>query len=352
MGTTRSVYNRSLYHVKNQEKTKIDKKELQRLFVTKKYRSGEMNPNIQDWELETPKDIRNGAIRDLHKAFKTSFSQLKNGIINHFQMRYKRKKSYPSVEIPRKAITITKKGKLLIYKTYKLGEIKLSKREKKFVLEHDCRLCCQYGHWYLVVPMKIKVKSSSPPHDIASLDPGVRTFQTVYSENEVFKIQHNRDLLQSLRLKVDHFKSLRAHKKISRSSFSRRLRRIYRRAKYYIQELHYYSINVLRSFKRVLLPSFESQEMVQGKLHRKTKREMLGLQHYLFQQRLKDSFSRSKSCSVTIVTEEFTSKTCGNCGVLKRIGSADTYKCDSCKLVIDRDVNGARNILLKYLSGD
>ncbi|RHZ62220.1 hypothetical protein Glove_341g17 [Diversispora epigaea] len=50
-------------------------------------------------------------------------------------------------------------------------------------------------------------------------------------------------------------------------------------------------------------------------------------------------------------TEEYkyTSKTCGNCGFIKKnLGESKTFRCDSCDLVIDRDVNGARNILLKH----
>jgi putative transposase len=350
MGTTRYVYNQALYHTKQQEKTNVDKKKLQSLYVTKKYRNGEINEHIQDWELETPKDIRNGAIRDLHKAFKTCFSQLKTGCIDKFNIGYKRKKTYPSVEIPKKALTVTD-GLLFIFKTYGLGGIKLSRREKNFVIDYDCRLCFQYNHWFLVVPTKKQCKASSPSNPICGLDPGVRTFQTIYSNESVSKVQHNRDLLFKLRSKIDHFKSLRAQKLIPRSSFTRRMKRIYRRAKYYIQELHYQTIQLLRGFSHVLLPSFESQDMVQGRLHRKTKRELLGLQHFLFQTRLRDSFQLDKSCNVTIVTEEYTSKTCGYCGHLTNVGSSETYKCSKCHLTIDRDINGARNVLLKYLSG-
>lgn len=52
--------------------------------------------------------------------------------------------------------------------------------------------------------------------------------------------------------------------------------------------------------------------------------------------------------TITQVTEEYTSKTCGNCGELnEKLGSNKTFECQKCKIVIDRDCNGCRNILLK-----
>ena len=56
-----------------------------------------------------------------------------------------------------------------------------------------------------------------------------------------------------------------------------------------------------------------------------------------------------------LVDESYTSATCGICGKLKRrgeLGSNKTYRCNGvsgCGIVIDRDVNGARNILIKNL---
>jgi putative transposase len=46
-----------------------------------------------------------------------------------------------------------------------------------------------------------------------------------------------------------------------------------------------------------------------------------------------------------------TSKTCGNCGNIKQdLGASKVYKCSECKKKMYRDVNGARNILLKNIN--
>jgi transposase len=57
-------------------------------------------------------------------------------------------------------------------------------------------------------------------------------------------------------------------------------------------------------------------------------------------------------CELKIVTEEYTSMCCSNCGML-----SDNYKkrmktCPYCKLSINRDVNGSRNILIKNSLGN
>ena len=53
---------------------------------------------------------------------------------------------------------------------------------------------------------------------------------------------------------------------------------------------------------------------------------------------------------MVIRPEYYTSKTCTKCGNIKHdLKNADIYKCNSCNLKIDRDTNGARNILLRNL---
>jgi len=46
-----------------------------------------------------------------------------------------------------------------------------------------------------------------------------------------------------------------------------------------------------------------------------------------------------------VVSEAYTSKTCGQCGNVKsNLGDATTYTCSTCGLVVDRDMLGARNV--------
>jgi len=55
------------------------------------------------------------------------------------------------------------------------------------------------------------------------------------------------------------------------------------------------------------------------------------------------------SCVIHEVTEHYTSKTCGKCGILgRKLGGKHEFNCPNCKqFKINRDFNGARNIFMK-----
>ena len=354
MGTTRYVYNKALHALKTEEDTKYNFMSLRNRFVTHKRRSGEINKEVAEWELETPKDVRAESIRDLTKAFSTAIKNLQCGNISKFTMRYRKKKSFPTIVIPKSTLSM-KKNKLYLYKTYLGSNIRTSKDKTlhNIVFDYDCRLQYKYGEWYLIVPTKVSiVEEKQDKTGIASLDPGVHTFQTIYSDTHVVKIQQNTELLNQLHSKLDLFQSLRAKKAISRSHYTRRIRRLYKKIDCLIDELHFKTINYLRKhFKWILLPIFESQEMAMKGFNRKCNRNMLQLKHFKFKERLKHKCNLDKNTDVTIVTEEYTSKTCTQCGDLNNsLGGSRIFNCKNCNLRCDRDVNGARNILLKYIT--
>ena len=92
--------------------------------------------------------------------------------------------------------------------------------------------------------------------------------------------------------------------------------------------------------------------MLRGKkLSKRTKRQMQAFSFYKFKEKL--AFQCQKYGShLVLVDEDYTSKTCGACGNIKLdLGGNKTFTCDSCGVVLDRDENGARNILLKNLRG-
>lgn len=76
---------------------------------------------------------------------------------------------------------------------------------------------------------------------------------------------------------------------------------------------------------------------------------MVTLSHYRFKQTLKHQAAKYGSVVVD-VTEEYTSKTCSKCGhVHTKLGGSKKFKCPECGHTLDRDLNGAFNILLKAL---
>lgn len=177
--------------------------------------------------------------------------------------------------------------------------------------------------------------SYSPNGNLISLDPGVRKFMVGYDpKGNVFYIGQGASLkLGKLLLEVDTKKE---------KYF------LWKRIKNLINELHWKTISFLLSnYDTILLPSFDVSQMVRGrKLSKKTKRLMCMFSFYSFKQKLLWK-AGVYSKKVHIVDESFTSQTCGSCGNLTKVKGKEIYKCKTCDFTLDRDFNGARNILIK-----
>ncbi|CAG8580437.1 6062_t:CDS:2 [Cetraspora pellucida] len=195
-----------------------------------------------------------------------------------------------------------------------------------------------------------------------SIDPGVRTPFTWYSPTKGAGKIGNRDIGRIYRLckymddlisrkdKLSNSKSKRKKKKASRldKAVHRMRRKIYRLQ----NEIHRKTIKFLTDeFDIIVIPPFETSNMINRKtrkINKKTVKRMLGWSHYKFKQRL-ISKSKEKGNKVIFQNEAYTSKTCSWCGNMQNISGSKIYKCKNCNIEIDRDVNGARGILLRAL---
>jgi len=78
---------------------------------------------------------------------------------------------------------------------------------------------------------------------------------------------------------------------------------------------------------------------------------MLTLSPFRFRQHLLHKAREHPWCQVYVVTEEYTSKTCGGCGRLHdTLGGNKRFRHPQCNAAFDRDWNAARSILLKFLA--
>jgi putative transposase len=367
--TTRYVYNKCLDKIKTDPKLncRAGYKKLNKECITEKD-NNIIKPDqihtfdkfIYDWVLRTPKDIRNGALRDIKKGFVTAWANLKAGNITSFGLNFREKKSYKeqSMEVPRSAIKLVKShGNVTgfnIYKSYIPSVIKVAKNSLKGInletLTHDTRLKKENNEWFLCISYDTEGNNTKIKEKTCALDPGIRKFQTIYSEDNVTIIEPDKKKIIRIYNTLDKFQELRDIKKIRQRTYDKKRCRLQSKLSCYVDEMHYKTIAFLtKNYTSILLPSFESQDMVKSrKLHRTTKRDMMNFSFYKFQQRLVHKCALLKHCNVTIVNEAYTSQTCGHCGNLKKT-SNEIITCDKCNKTFDRDVNGARNIYLKYV---
>jgi putative transposase len=131
--------------------------------------------------------------------------------------------------------------------------------------------------------------------------------------------------------------------------------RMIHKVKNKIKEIHRkLALWLCTNYKVILIPRFEVSNMVKRgarKINSMTSRNMLTWSHYGFRQLLKNKAELHPWVHVIETEEPYTSKTCGKCGVINNsLGGNKTFTCKSCGFKADRDINGARNIMLRYLS--
>jgi putative transposase len=317
--------------------------------------------------LETPKDIRAAAVFEAAKNAKACFTNLRHGNIIHFGMRFKAKKKEDRqgwcLGIAKKAIKVRGKRTLIIYGSYCPWEFETVGTIGE--INKDCKIQFDGARYYLVIsyqkptPETVEQGESSLINEVKesviSLDPGIRTFQTAYSPSQVFKLGDGcATRLFSLAIQLDRLTAFekRIIKKYRRKRRAVRVRilKVRKKLANLRDELHYKTADFLtRKAKVILLPEFKTSEMVKRvgrRIGSKTVRQMSFLSHYSFMQRLKAK-AAVRGVTVLMVSEHYTSKTRGSCGHMKEnLGSSKTLQCDQCSSVLDRDCNGARNILL------
>ena len=87
------------------------------------------------------------------------------------------------------------------------------------------------------------------------------------------------------------------------------------------------------------------------KLSRKANRQLLAMSHYRFRDFLEHKCFEYGS-RLVIQDESFTSMTCSECNTRnKQLGSSKNFVCPNklCGYSTDRDINGAKNILRKFI---
>ncbi|KAJ3360334.1 hypothetical protein GGF32_008495, partial [Allomyces javanicus] len=265
-GTARYVYNCTLKHVKDSPGVKYTFESLRDQFVPAKvtYKVCQScgvevksnrrklkcpgcdhdafdtnivaNPNIQSWETETPTSARAQAINDLVKAYKTWHP--KHIYIEKTLVKFK---DHQLFVFPKML------GKL------QLGHRTLKKWGDRFDFSKDIRLCWSKGvGYYLCVPM---TKTIAP-------------------------IKRDMTKVLKLRAKTALLQSLRAKHKLSNKT---KVAKLFTRLGDLTDDLHWKTITYLTTqYTDILLPSFESQDMMRGFRNRSNNRNFGELKFYLF----------------------------------------------------------------------
>lgn len=249
------------------------------------------------------------------------------------------------------------------------------------------------NRWHLAVLIDHEVKKkddeNSPPKGIVSLDPGVRTFNTLYSADGT----HGSLLVDALKVMKDMCKTMdkirsnmdktKDQHKASLDVMSRqrgvpryygskpismtyhnyrrslrhmkdRYHKVSSKLRNWRNNAHYDAINfLLERYDAVLIPEFQTKKMAakaKRNIHSTVVRCMYTWSHYMFRTRLASKAELDDNKIIRLIGEPGTSKTCGRCGYWNSdLRGKKMFECPSCGIVIDRDVNGARNNMIALL---
>ena len=391
LGTSRWVYNRALADIKAR-KCNSSLKDLQ----TKHVNGNNFTAaNGLAWVLGTPQIIRGGAVDDLAKNYNSNFAKQEKNPAFTFDIAFRSKKDAMQSLPVRKAMWNCESGAfhdvfspkaLRVTKVSKKpdtahGKRQLSTSGRKHLpaeLECDSRLVYEWltDRWWLCLPEPYRppalpnaASERQEEEDVAlgfaradkepwiAIDPGVRTFITGYDRDgqvvEWGVNDHKRIYRQCLnldRLQSRMSKANRRHEKRMRRAAAR----LRQRMRDMVNDLHHKAAKWLcENYGVILLPNFQAGKMSERtnrRIHSTTVRQMLSWAHARFRVILQQKATYYRQCRVEMVREDYTTRTCGRCGVVAPKFSSKVFNCKACHLRADRDHHASRNILLRFLS--
>lgn len=313
-------------------RTKYLKKEKEQIITT----------SLKFGKKNVPAHIIDNSIKHACTAYKSALSNLKGSNIKHFRLRYRSKGS--------KSFTMEVE-KSCFNKSNLFGQLKASYDGEPFDLfsvknNANLKYDKRENTFILFVPIEIQSESLPERSPVIALDPGVRTFMTGIGSGEVFEFGKGcTERLKQLHLKIDKIEGRKFPNK------KRVLMKCRRKIRNLVSEMHWTVIDFLtKHYDNIVVGNISSQKIISNEsstLSNMTKRLSSSLSFYLFSQRLA-SKCQQRQVKFSLIDESYTSKICSCCGWENReLKGSKTFDCLGCGVSLDRDVNGARGILIK-----
>ena len=333
------------------------------------------------------KEIHNRLPRSAVKMFVSALNSsntLHKGDLSKVNFKYKTKKagtknilyfedeSYPKWINSIKGYYSTSKHKKVNW-----NEIRNSTKNRSVTIQYDNLSKKVFLYWPVdksVIENQESIfyrpikKCNLPKRDVIAIDPGIRTFCTVYSsKGDITEICNENNIMYKYHKRILEYRDKLSRKSITLKKTSKngklfkrkktvlksiyfnkiiytKIKKIHRKIRNKVDDLHWKSIQTIDKLGEVILyPIFNVQSMLrQLKFPDSVKRVMSSLCFYKFKSRLKNKLENR----VRIIKEHKSTKTCCNCGkVDENVKSNHVYNCKNCKIELNRDWNGAINIL-------
>jgi putative transposase len=292
------------------------------------------------------------AIRQLVSNIKSAMTNLNQGYIKRFRIKFwKNSRPSKTIEIEKQYIINNKICPNI------LDDIKYEYNNKEYLLSNiNSNIKINYNsitnEYNLLIPIKnAPIKEENKINNFISLDPGLRTFMTGLSETDCFKIGTKVNTI--IKNQINRLNKIKKNKNIPNKIKKKNEQLINRKIFNKVDDLQWKTIKFLtNNFNNILLGDMSAKSIVSKNksiLHEDMKVACLRTRFYDFQKRLEYKCMLTKT-NYKLVDEYYTSKICSLCGNYNdKLKGEKVYNCMKCKKIIDRDVNGCRNIMIKCL---
>lgn len=322
-----------------------------------------------------PYAVLTDEVRSFCSNLKSCYTNLNNGHIKFFELKSKNTLHSQSILIPKKAINNNGIYVKVLENIFNFNN--LIKDVEKF---HDSRLVYdkRRNKFYIHIVHALMKQNIGYKLDkkfkksVVSLDPGEVSFMAFYSMDHYGTIGDNlRNPILKYQTQIKQYQSAlkrnknkQGNKLKNRKKVKMKILDTYRHIKNLVKELHNQTaLYLCKNYERIIIPVFETQQMVsngpkkedirtfkektrKSRLNRRVKFTLNQLSHYSFRQHLIHKCNEY-GCQIDVVNESYTSMCCTKCGYLSKNYIKRTKKCTYCGFEINRDINGARNILMK-----
>jgi len=298
------------------------------------------------WLYESSKCAPQEALRNLERAIKNFFMRcaLKKAGRRQGPLGYPRFKSKK-----RGLGTCTLRGSIKIHEQViqlpKLGKLRLKERDYLPVGAKvlNATISERGGRWYVSVQVKEEIEAPANTGPVVGVDLGIKNLATVSDGEVVANPRHLQASLRKLK-RLQRAVSRKQKGSANRRKAARRLGRLHRHvANQRTDTLHKLTSHLTKTKSVVVIEDLHVEGMLKNH-HLARAISDVGWGEFRRQLEYKAKWHGSK---VMVADRWFaSSKTCSSCGwVDENLTLANRmFICQACHLVIDRDLNAARNL--------
>ncbi|MDE1907336.1 MAG: transposase [Rhodospirillales bacterium] len=293
-------------------------------------------------ESELPVNLHRWTLKRLDTAFQSFFKRVKkrDGKAGFPRFRGRNWKSFGFAEF----VGIRLIGKRLKVKGFRSGiKIHMHRSMPKDADIISCSFTKVNNNWFVSLQIKTEVPDIHEPQNAAGIDLGLKQFATLHNGTTIAFPRYSRKAEKELRKK---------QRALSRCKEGSRRRQKVKRGVAAIHakiansrstHLHQIAASLVKTYDGFALENLN----VKGLMKSNLSRSIGDAGWSMFKNILRYKAARA-GLQYKEVDPRNTSQLCSGCGVIVKKTLQDRiHKCDDCGLILDRDVNAGRNILLR-----